>query len=180
MTAHSPEISHINAIDAHGDTPLHYAAAARKVHNIRTLISRGASTSAKNSLGLRPHELMAWSAIYLGSRYIKFADAGRTPWEVGRDFASFDTDREYGHEKHFYRIRSEVRAALRLFRKHGCRLHPGLERLVLAWDDADMPKGHRTYYRKGGFKLRMQLVSIEATSIRVVDVNGVQTGGLGG
>ncbi|PVH90008.1 ankyrin, partial [Cadophora sp. DSE1049] len=56
--------SAINARDFQGDTALHYACAAHQFHHIRTLLSAGANPSIRNSAGLSPVEVMAWSVIF--------------------------------------------------------------------------------------------------------------------
>ncbi|KAF8852133.1 ankyrin, partial [Acephala macrosclerotiorum] len=59
-------LSTINAQDAQGDTPLHFACAAHQLHAIRALLSSGADPTIKNKLGLRPLDVLVWSVFFLG------------------------------------------------------------------------------------------------------------------
>ena len=158
---------YINVQDANGDTPLHYAAAARKLGNIRSLIENGASTCARNHLQLMPHELMAWSVLYLSGRHFKFSKANREPWFPNGYYLSWDKEQEYKHEKKTVQVTSELREALNLFEEHGHTLDQRLERLVLGWDGADMPMGHQASWQMNDDKIRMQLIPIELTKLNV-------------
>lgn len=52
--------------DNQEDTPLHYACAARQLHNIKAFLSFGANPNLKNRLGLTAVEILAWSVISWG------------------------------------------------------------------------------------------------------------------
>jgi hypothetical protein len=52
--------------DNQEDKPLHYACAARQLHNIKAFLSFGANPNLKNRLGLTAVEILAWSVIFLG------------------------------------------------------------------------------------------------------------------
>lgn len=171
------ETNHINVPDLHSDTPLHYAAAARKVHNLRSLLSEGADVFSKNSLGIASHELMVWSTIYLGGRYIKLTGRGRTRWQPGIERCNVNEDGELTREIGIVSPRSQFEAALNIFQMHGCVVDDKLKRLALAWDGADMPIGHFArdhIFPFGRDKIRMQLVPIEATELHIANINGSQ------
>ena len=159
--------SHINVQDANGDTPLHFAAAARRSSNIRALIACGAEPSARNHLHLMPHELMAWSVLYLSGRHIKLSEASTEPWYTDDYYPSWDRDQKYKNEKRIVQMRSGLSEALNLFEEHGHTLDQQLERLIMGWDGADMPMGHRDGWWKSDDKIRMQLVPLEWTNLKV-------------
>ncbi|KIW94565.1 uncharacterized protein Z519_04541 [Cladophialophora bantiana CBS 173.52] len=174
---HFSDNSYIHVPDSHGDSPLHYAAAVHKIHNIRTLVSTGADISAMNKLGLAPHELAAWSALYLSGRYMKLTHAGETP-VVTQDHSWDQPGQTYGHGRNFREVRTELKAVLNFFKKRGREVSPPLERLVLAWNGADMPKGHQTFSRQGVGKLALHLVPIDAVDLKVIGVDGLEMGGI--
>ena len=176
-----PTAAHINVLDSHGDTPLHYAAAARRIYNLRVLIAEGADVFAKNNFGIAPHELMVWATIYLSGRCFKLWEGGNSPWKPGVEYWVADDERESETRRYHFAdvtvvpVRSQFESALKLFERHGCVVDERLERLALAWDSADMPTGHAyTYdYHEGDNKLGMHLVPIEVTDLHVVNIHGV-------
>ena len=157
----------INVEDINADTPLHFAAAARRASSVRALIESGADTGARNHVHLRPHELMAWSVLYLSGRHIKFSQASTEPWYTDDYYPSWDREQKYKNEKRIVHIPSELSEALDIFEECGHTLDQRLERLIMGWDTADMPMGHGDGWWKSDDKIRMQLVPLEWTDLKV-------------
>jgi ankyrin repeat protein len=65
--------------DHHGDTPLRYACAAGRLHNVQSLLSFGADPHLRNRFGLNAVEILVWSVIFLGRKKMAFSNSSQ-PW----------------------------------------------------------------------------------------------------
>jgi hypothetical protein len=132
--------------DHHGDTPLHYACAARKPQNIQTLLSFGANHQLRNSLSLSAVEVLAWSVIFLGPKTMEFTKASKSwhPNIVPRpDATRFQEDRQLKRVQH---PANDLSSAFSLLADLGLKFDERLRRLVMAWEFAVLQPNSRGTY----------------------------------